>query len=268
MMHPRLSVNALSSINWSFDKDLQLWRELGVCNASLLISKIEDNTRNSFARLKAAGIGLSSVVCGSLPLRAPDSLPGAQVAINTLVDEVAMVGGKCVYFPAGRTTGAPWREVLKTFSDAVAPCVAHANRRDVRLSFEASLRTDASFVNTLRDAVDIAEITGLSLIVDFGNCWMERDLREVLMRAAPHISLVQIDDVIIGGAGKPNPGGRVHIGDGELPLTRLMQDVIDTGYQGLFDLEVLGPAIEAEGYDSALRRGLNRASSLLTEMGL
>lgn len=268
MMHPRLSVNALSSFNWSFDQDIQLWQALGVRNAGLLISKIGDDIHGKLARLRAADIGLSTVVCGSLPLRNPEAWDGARATINTVLDEVAAVGGQCVYFPTGRTTGAPWRDVLDTFAEAIAPCVAHAKRCGVRLAFEPSLRTDASFVNTLRDAVDVAELTGLGLVADFGNCWMERDLREVLLRAAPHIALVQIDDVIIGGAGRPNPGGRVHIGEGELPLARLMQDILATGYRGLFDLEVLGPAIEAEGYDSALRRGVKSASAFLAEMGV
>ena len=73
---------------------------------------------------------------------------------------------------------------------------------------------------------------------------------------------------MIGSPGKPSPGGRVHIGEGELPVRRLLQDVLDAGYQGLLDLEVLGPAIEAEGYAPSLRRGVDRASSLLAEMGL
>ena len=30
MTHPRISVSALSSVRWSFDEDLALWRELGV----------------------------------------------------------------------------------------------------------------------------------------------------------------------------------------------------------------------------------------------
>jgi len=90
----------------------------------------------------------------------------------------------------------------------------------------------------------------------------------VLQRARPHICLVQICDVRIGGWGKPSPGGRVHIGEGELPLKRLMREVLDAGYQGLFDLEVLGPSIEVEGYAPALRRGVESASALLTEMGV
>jgi sugar phosphate isomerase/epimerase len=73
--------------------------------------------------------------------------------------------------------------------------------------------------------------------------------------------------VIIGSTGKPPPGGRVHIGEGELPIRRLMHEVLDSGYKGVFDLEVLGPLIEKEGYESAVRRGVASACALLTEMG-
>ena len=118
------------------------------------------------------------------------------------------------------------------------------------------------------DAVDVAERTGLGVIVDFANCWMERDLGEVIARAAPHIALVQIDDVVIGGPGRPSPGGRVNIGDGDLPVQRLLQYVLAAGYQGPFDLEVLGPVVEAEGYEASLRRGVALASGFLTEAGV
>ncbi len=268
MMHPRLSVNALSSFNWSFDRDLALWQALGVRAAGLLIAKIGDDVAGKLARLKAADIQLSTIVCGSFSLGEPESWDKTRSDVNALIDAVAELGSGGVYFPPGRTTGQRWSKVVDAFAEAVVPCVEYAKSRGVRLAFEPSLRTDASFINTLRDAVDVAELTGLGLVADFGNCWMERDLREVLMRAASHIALVQIDDVVIGGNGKPAPGGRVHLGEGELPLERLMQDVIDTGYQGVFDLEVLGPVIEAEGYEPALRRGVRNASDFLYKMGV
>jgi sugar phosphate isomerase/epimerase len=268
MMHPRLSVNALSSLNWSFDQDLALWRDLGVHHAGLLISKMEPDREAKAAQLHAAGIRPATLVCGCFTLSAPETWDRTRAALNGALDLVAAMGGGSVYCTPGRTTGQPWAKVLEAFAEAVAPCVAHAGRRGVPLAIEPTVRTDVSFVNTLSDAVDVAELTGVGLIVDFGNCWMERDLREVLQHAGPHISLVQICDVVIGSSGKPSPGGRVHLGEGELPLHRLMQEVIDTGYGGLFDLEVLGPAIEAEGYAPALRRGVAHASSLLAELGL
>ncbi len=267
MTHPRLSVDALSSFTWSFEQDLALWREFGVKYAGLLISKLADDPKTRMARLLEAGIRPATIVCGSFALDAPETWDKTRSGLNDVIDLVAAAGGGTTYFPPGRTTGAPWRQVLETFAEAVAPSVAYAQQRGVRLGFEPSLRTDVSFVNTLRDAIDVAERTGLGLVADFGNCWMERDLAEILKRAAPHICLVQICDVIIGRPGAPSLGGRVHMGEGELPIRRLMQEVLATGYDGPFDLEVLGPSIEAEGYDAALRRGIERASAFLTEAG-
>ena len=185
-----------------------------------------------------------------------------------MIDQLAETGGHSLYFTPGRTTGAAWSDVLEIFARAVAPSVAYAKKRGVHLAIEPSLRTDVSFVNTVRDAVDVAERTGVEIVADFGNMWMERDVREVMRRAAPHIALIQICDAIIGESGKPPPGGRVHIGEGELPLHRLMHEVLDSGYMGVFDLEVLGPRIESEGYDSAVRRGVVSASALLSELGV
>jgi sugar phosphate isomerase/epimerase len=261
MSHPRLSVNALSSINWSFDQDLAFWQELGIRHAGLLVSKFAEDRETRAKRLQASGIIPSTLVMGSFALGKPETWEATRSAVNASLDAMAAMGGGSVYFTPGRTTGARWREVLSVFVEAVSPCVAHARCAGVTLAIEPSLRTDVSFVNTLRDAIDVAELTGLKLIADFGNCWMERDLAEVLRRAGPHIGLVQICDMRIGG-----PGGRVHLGEGDLPLKRLMHEVLDSGYTGVFDLEVLGPSIEQEGYAAALRRGVRSASAFLADV--
>src|SRR3984885_9924286 len=71
--HPLLSIDAMSTFNWSFDQDLALWRDMGVRHAGLLISKIEDNPAGKFARLRAAGIQSSTVIVNSFDLRNPGS---------------------------------------------------------------------------------------------------------------------------------------------------------------------------------------------------
>ena len=225
MTHPRLSIDAMSTFNWSFDQDLALWKEVGVHYAGLLISKIDDDPSAKFARLRAAGIQSATVIVGSFDLQHPETWEKTHANHAAIIDRVAETGGHSVYFTPGRTTGAAWGEVLEVFAQAVAPSVVYARQRGVRLAIEPSLRTDVSFVNTLRDAIDVAERTGVEIVADFGNMWMERDARQVLKRAGPHLALVQICDVVIGGYGRPAPGGRVHIGEGELPLQRLMQEV-------------------------------------------
>ena len=44
------------------------------------------------------------------------------------------------------------------------------------------------------------------------------------------------------------------IGDGDIPLRRICAALADAGYDGWYDIELLGPAIEAEGYESVVPR--------------
>jgi sugar phosphate isomerase/epimerase len=79
------------------------------------------------------------------------------------------------------------------------------------------------------------------------------------------LALVQVSDYEIGTLDTPN---RSVIGDGDVPLERLIAMVLDAGYDGLFDLEIIGPKIEVEGYWSATRRSLERLSEMLDRLGV
>ncbi|CNK71281.1 xylose isomerase domain-containing protein [Mycobacterium tuberculosis] len=78
------------------------------------------------------------------------------------------------------------------------------------------------------------------------------------------LALVQICDYSFGTPDTPN---RSVIGDGDIPLERLIGDILDVGYTGVFDIEILGARIEAEGYRSAVGRSVERASDLLNHLG-
>jgi sugar phosphate isomerase/epimerase len=57
-------------------------------------------------------------------------------------------------------------------------------------------------------------------------------------------------------------------GDGDIPIERLVSSILDTGYEGPFDIEVLGPRIEEEGYRSAIARSAEFASEMLDRLGV
>ena len=78
------------------------------------------------------------------------------------------------------------------------------------------------------------------------------------------IGLAQISDYVIGTT---QTGDRAVPGDGDIPLERLLAMVLDAGFEGSFDLEVMGPRVEAEGYPAAVRRSVERASELLDRVG-
>jgi sugar phosphate isomerase/epimerase len=60
----------------------------------------------------------------------------------------------------------------------------------------------------------------------------------------------------------------VPFGEGDLPIARMLADIRDAGYAGPLELELPGPLGETEGYAPVIRRGVEKASALLYEVGL
>ena len=58
------------------------------------------------------------------------------------------------------------------------------------------------------------------------------------------------------------------LGDGDIPLEWLLGHLLDAGFAGYFEIETLGPAIEAEGYGPAIARSLAWLNERLTKWGV
>ena len=123
---------------------------------------------------------------------------------------------------------------------------------------------DVSFVFWQRDAMDLARQASTRVMLDFQSCWHERGLGDVVRANLDLIAVVQLSDYVIGTT---QTGDRVVPGDGDIPLESLIAMVLEAGYEGAFDLEVMGPRVEAEGYASTIRRAVDRASELLDRLG-
>ncbi|QSR19658.1 sugar phosphate isomerase/epimerase [Novosphingobium sp. KA1] len=261
MVHPRLSVDAMCSFQWPFERELALWKDMGVRHAGILMNKIVDAPESKLAALDDADIRISTLITAGFQLADPSSWDATRDVHRTMIDLVADHSGHSIYFTTGRTVNCDWDEDFALFREAVAPTVAHAQKRGVIAAFEPSLRTSVSFCTTLADAIEIADATGLGIVSDFSNNWMERGLPATLRRAMEHIALVQIGDIAISGR-----SGRSHIGQGDLPLQRMMGDVLDAGYAGVFDLEVVPADYTADTTEDELIAGIEAASELLYTM--
>ena len=143
-----------------------------------------------------------------------------------------------------------------------APVLAEARARNVGFALEHtnSLRVDVGFVHTLRDALDLARRLGVHVCMEINACWAERDLAATIADGIDRIGVVQVSDFAIGTLSTPN---RLVPGDGDIPLQRIIGQLLDAGYEGLFDLELVGPRIEEEGYASAIGRSVVRLSEML-----
>ncbi|MGH7856643.1 MAG: sugar phosphate isomerase/epimerase family protein [Candidatus Binatia bacterium] len=252
--HPRMSVSSLCSLNQSFADDLAMWQELGVENVGLISPKLEavgwDAAKDLVVR---AGLRVSNIAT-------------EERVITEALHFASAVGADPVYLTSGRAAGPSWEEAAAAFRDRIGPAAAMSKELGVRLAVEPTnpFRAERSFLFCLRDAVDVARAAGISVVLDVYSCWYERGFAELVHENTDLLGLVQICDYALGTFDTPN---RAVIGDGNIPLERLLRTLLDAGYQGAFDLEIMGPRIDEEGYANAIRRSVERASELLDRLG-
>lgn len=252
--HPRISVNSICSMGQSFEEDMALWADLGVDNVGLISPKMAA----AGPERSAEEVTDAKLIVSSMSTYRPD--------IVEWLPFTAAVGCEVLYTVTGTFGPVPWEEAARRFCDEMAPVVARAGEHGVRLALEPTnpLRSDVSFVFSVRDAIDLARMAGTGIVVDFYSAWYERDLARLVRDHIDLVALVQIGDYRLGTFDIPN---RCALGDGDIPVERLMATLLDAGYAGPFDLEILGPEIEAEGYREPILRSVERATAILEGLG-
>jgi sugar phosphate isomerase/epimerase len=247
-VHPRVCVSGISTWNQSLADDLALYDALGVHTIGAALRKIESDA--DVELLRSSGVTVANVIgVGHRGLTR-----GLEVAQQ--LDAPAIV------FTTGPAGELEWDAAADAFSTAMAPylpapvklCLEHTN----------SLRHDVSFVHTLRDAIDLARRLDIHVCMEINACWAERDLARTIADGIDRIGIVQVSDFSIGTLSTPN---RLVPGDGDIPLERIIGSVLDAGYEGVFDLELVGPKIEEEGYRSAIARSCDYLSAMVERYG-
>ena len=268
-IHPRVSVSSFCSVQNPFGDDLALWSELGVDHVGLNIGKVDAaGWDTATAAVKDASLRVSNLA-GPAPAAADADEEAQRVVLETVIRGVEFardVGAPCLYIVSGGPGRCSWDEAAARFASAIAPVSQHARERGVALAIEPTnpLRADVSIVFSLRDTVRLARAADLGVVVELQACWLEPDFAEAVRADIDRVRLVQVSDFVIGTLDTPN---RAVPGDGHIPLERLLGHVLDAGYEGAFDLELLGPRIEAEGYEGAIRRSVDRLSDILDRLG-
>lgn len=260
MLHPRLSLSALVTPAWTFAQDMAFWKTAGLRHVGLFAPKVAAFGANRVAAaLRAEGLSVSSIICGVFTLDDDSAWARERAALAEMIDLAAEVGG-AVYAPPGKGRIDSFDMNAALYAEAVAPCIAHAKTCGVTVAFEPSLRAYTSFVHNLRDAIDLADISGAKLVVDVGNCYHERDARQWIGRAGARIAVVQLSDVAIGTVTTPGTGLRDLPGRGELPLDIFVSAAVAAGYAGPFEIEFLGSGAPDE---RAILESLRHTSEML-----
>jgi sugar phosphate isomerase/epimerase len=265
-MHPRVSINTISSLDWPLADDLAMLDRLGAPWFGFPLLKIEDDLDGGVAAIRKSGRPVSCVAASTAQtsLLDPES---ALAALRPAIDVASDLGSPLCYFTSGPTPERMTTDAACAALVAALPaCVDYAVSRGVTLAVENNSVTNRNigFVHTLPDAIRLAEETGLRICLELQNCWYERDLSRLFREHVQHMGIVQVSDFRVGEELRLN---RRVPGDGSMPLAWMIRELLEAGYPGLFDIEVIGPSISAEGPEAALRRSAEWLSEQLREVG-
>ncbi len=269
-MDPRISVSAICTFALPLTGDLELWRRHGIRRVGVSVAKLESHPQGFDAgvalveqAVQAGDIEAANLIgLGSFRLDDPSGWPARRARLSRAVDAAARLRAPRLVCTTGAAGAMAWEEAADAWCAAIAPLAGAATRAGVQLALEHThaLRADVGFVHSLRDAVDLARRADVGVCMEINACWAERALYETIAASLDTIALVQVSDYAIGTRCTPD---RLVPGDGDIPLARILGALLTAGYVGDFDLELLGPRIEAEGYHAAIPRAVTALESLL-----
>jgi sugar phosphate isomerase/epimerase len=268
-MHPQISVSSICFIGEPLNDVVRHWDDVGARRVSLLSPDVLKNDlsalRTALAERRLETVTHNFMRDLSVEPR-QEHWQAARTTLTSLIHRVAELGGRSIYMLTGGFGKLTWEEAADRFSAAIAPCLPIADSAGVRLAIENTppLYGDLHIAHSLRDAVKLAELAGIGVCIDLSTCWTESGLKESIERAVPRCAVVQVSDYVCGDRALP---ARAVPGDGAIQLERTIKWLLDAGYDGCFDLELIGPRIDKEGRVAAVRRAAQNVGEILSRLG-
>jgi sugar phosphate isomerase/epimerase len=267
-MHARVSLSAISSFKWTLDDDLAFYERAGITAIGASLGKLEAaGIEDGARRLKDSGVRVTNLIgLGPFHLNRPEQWVTQRDRIRRAVDAAEAVRAECMILTTGPAGQLPWEDAADALETALEPVVGDARARGIPFGLEHtnSLRADVGFIHSLKDCVDVARRLGIGVCVETNACWAERGLADTIRAGVETFRIVQVSDYAIGTHSTPD---RMVPGDGDIPFERILGQILGAGYEGAFDLELIGPKIDDEGYEQACTRAVRNLGHLLDELG-
>ena len=252
-----LAICELTTYRWSFEEDVQNYAAAGVQSLGVWRHKLSDcgesHARELLAehRLRVSSLFWAGGFTGSSDQSHQESIEDACDALRLAA---ALRAGCLIVHSGGRAmhTQKHVRRLLFSALDVLLP-LAEQLRVVVALEpMPPSAGADWTFLCSLEDATDLAaryNSPALKLVLDTYYWGLEPDLTTRLPAMVPHLALVQLADSKSPPAREPN---RCRLGEGCLPLAEILRALSQAGYQGDYEVELMGEEIESSDYRDLL----------------
>ena len=252
----KLTFNGLMSHGLPLDHDVELAQRLGMDGLTVPVAKLEPfGVEKGLKLLADSGLPVAAATgAGMFSLDDRAKWPEQIERSKRVTDLAGRMGAECMPLLAGSGGKLSYEEAEEEFLALLDQFLPTVRDNGTRLALEPNtcLRYDLGFCHTLHDALDLAERVDspqFGVLFEMNNAWYERHLYDNIARRFDRIFLVQIDDQPANDFCTPS---RVALGDGVIPCDRILRAFEAAGYDGYYDIEVVGPALAERGHEAII----------------
>lgn len=264
----KLSMNETTTFRWTFEEDVVAYAEAGIPAIGVWRQKLSDlRLDRAVALLEEHGLEVSHLLwaggfTGSEGRSFRASLNDAQEALETAhalgADSLVVYSGA----RAGHTVGHAWQLMVQALKE-LAP---RAVELDVALAVEPmhpGCGKDFTFLEAIDDVVALINQVGspaVKMVFDTYHLGQDEDCLKRIADVVPHVALVQLGDAKRPPTVEQN---RCLLGHGTIPLDEIVGALSAEGYDGYYDVELLGEDVEYTDYHQLLDHAKRAFDSLL-----
>lgn len=268
-MQCEVAFNQVTTLSWSFEQDLRQVRALGFNSIGLYRRKIEDVGTDVAAALlddddmSVSSIGWAGGFTGSDGWGYEDAVADAMQAI----DEAAAVGAATLTIISGGLNSHIRKHAMRMLCNALTEISEIAKQSNVQLALEPihpGCGDAWSFVHDLSMAMDIVSRVNhpsLGLVCDLYHLGLQDPCFDLLAEAASMTYLVQLGDGRTSPCGEMN---RCPLGRGSVPLREMVDALRSGGYDGPWEVELLGQDVEQLSYEELLSHSRTFVEQILS----
>lgn len=271
-MH-RFSINEMTTYRWTFEEDVQHYVEAGVGALGVWRQKLSDfGEERGIELIAESGLKVSSLLwaggfTGSEGTTHRESIVDAREAIRL----AAALRASCLVLYTGARAGHTHNHARRLMRSALKELTPIAEELGVALAIEpmhSGCNGDWTFLTNVDETLELIESSGSShakICFDAYHLAQDEAIFDRLAGLAPKIALVQLGDA------KEPPQGeqdRCLLGEGVIPLSRLVSSLEAAGYRGFYELELMGEEIEIADYAEVLERSKRVYAEIVSAAGV
>jgi sugar phosphate isomerase/epimerase len=252
-----LSISETTTFRWSLEEDVAEYSAAGIPAIGVWRHKLSDcGLAHALVLLRCAGLKVSHLswaggFTGSDGRSYRESVEDAAEAVRT----AAELDCPTLVLYSGPRGGHTYSHARRLFHCALAELAPRAAELAVTLAVEPmhpGCAAQWTFLTSLDDTLALLAAVGhprVKMVLDTYHLGQDGALPERIAAAAPQVALVQLGDARRPPQGEQN---RCRLGEGVVPLREIVAALRLGGYDGYYDVELLGEEFEAADYRALL----------------